>query len=95
MAVLDRPYTLVYRSLRQRSRDGRWPAPEDPLPDDVMAMTWALVCCDVDDGVRVNLRLRLRTTRRWTIPFAAVLGGLVDEITVRVLFAGLRERLRS
>lgn len=102
VAVLDPPSTLVYRSLRQRSRGGRWPLSENPIPPDTLVVSWALVATDmgtdkgdVADGVRLHLRLRARTTRRWTAPAAILLGGLVDELTVRLLFAGLRERLSA
>ena len=43
--------------------------------------------------MRLHLRLRVRTTRSWTVPFARVLGGAMDALTVALLFAGLRERL--
>ena len=92
VAVLDPPGALVYRSLRQRSRGHRWPS-ADPPPADTLALTWALVSRDLDDGVRLHLRLRVRTTRSWTAPIARVAGGALDALTVGLLFAGLRERL--
>ena len=92
VAALDPPRALVYRSLRQRSRGHRWPV-DDPPPPDTLDLSWALVTRDVADGVRLHLRLRVRTTRSWTVPVARVAGGAVDALTVGLLFAGLRERL--
>jgi hypothetical protein len=92
VAVLDPPHSLVYRSLRQRSRGHRWPV-VDPPPADTLDLSWALVSGDVSEGVRLHLRLRVRTTRTWTIPVVRVAGGAMDALTVGLLFAGLRERL--
>lgn len=92
VAALEPPTTLVYRSLRERSRGHRWPLTEPPPPD-TLALTWALVATDVPDGVRLHLRLRARTTRAWTVAPARVVGGAFDALTVGWLFAGLRERL--
>ncbi len=93
VATLEPPHTLVFRSLRQRSRGHRWPLPESPVPPDALRLSWALVARDVPAGVRLHLRLRIRVARPVTAHLASVLGGVVDEITVRLLFAGLRERL--
>ncbi len=90
--ILEPPTTLVYRSLRERSRGHRWPLTEPP-PADTLALTWALVATDVPAGVRLHLRLRARTTRAWTVAPARVVGGAFDALTVGWLFAGLRERL--
>ena len=92
VAMLEPPRALVYRSLRQRSRGHRWPV-SDPPPADTLDLSWALVIHDVEDGVRLHLRLRVRTTRSWTVPFARVFGGAMDALTVGLLFGGLRERL--
>ena len=92
VALLDPPHALVYRSLRQRSRGHRWPV-ADPPPADTLDLSWALVSHDVGEGVRLHLRLRVRTTRGWTVPVARFAGGAIDALTVRLLFAGLRERL--
>ena len=92
VVVMRPPTALVYRSLRQRSRGHRWPV-DDPPPPDTLALTWALAATDVPDGVRLHLRLRVRTTRPRTALPARILGGAVDALTVGWLFAGLRERL--
>ena len=92
VALLDPPHALVYRSLRQRSRGHRWPV-VDPPPADTLELSWALVSHDVSEGVRLHLRLRVCTTRGWTVPVARFAGGAMDALTVGLLFAGLRERL--
>ena len=92
VATLDPPHSLVYQSLRQRSRGHRWPV-VDPPPADTLDLSWALVCRDLSEGVRLHLRLRVRPTRTWTVPVARVAGGARDALTVGLLFAGLRERL--
>ena len=92
VASLEPPHALVYRSLRQRSRRHRWPV-EDPPPPDTLDLTWALVSRDVATGVRLHLRLRVRTTRAWTAPLARIGGGAMDALTVGLLVAGLRARL--
>ena len=105
--VVDPPYALVWSSLRQRTRGHRWPPGDrgpsdwaaDDLPDDVLALSWALVlrpelpARPPLPGTRLHLRLRLRSRSRLE-PVWRVLGGTVDEFTVRLLFAGLRERVR-
>lgn len=93
LAVLQPPRALVYRSLRQRSRNWTWPEAEDPMPSDVLALSWALVLSKVDESSsRLHLRLRIHTLRERSP--AMLLGGLFDWVTVALLFAGLRERLR-
>ena len=92
VARLDPPHVLVYRSLRQRSRSHRWPE-LDPPPPDTLDLSWALVCHDMSEGVRLHLRLRVRTTRSRTVPVARFAGGAIDALTVGLLFAGLHERL--
>ncbi|MBA3278696.1 MAG: hypothetical protein H0U22_08260 [Geodermatophilaceae bacterium] len=92
VAVVEVEHALVYLSLRQKSRNWTWPDRTDPLPDDVLALSWALVLSPVDDvHTRLHLRLRMRRAReRSPLMF---LGGLFDWVTVALLFAGLRERV--
>ncbi len=85
---------LVYLSLRQKSRNWMWPERTDPLPDDVLAFSWALVLRPIDQAhARLHLRLRMRTAREHSP--AMFFGGIFDWLTVALLFAGLRERLRE
>ena len=45
-------------------------------------------------GTRLHLRLRINQVGRRAPWLVARIGGLIDEATVRPLFAGLAERLR-
>ncbi len=98
--VVDPPRTLVWSSLRQRSRGHRWPDGDiDPwapdLPDDVLALSWALVLRPVGaDSARLQLRLRARSRSRLK-PLWQAAGGAFDWLTVRLLLAGLRDRLAA
>ena len=84
VAVLDPPHALVHRSTRDR-RGGR-----DPIE-----LSWALVLTPTPDGgTRLHLRLRISELGRRAPGLVATVGGLVDEATVRPMFAGLAERLR-
>ncbi|MBA3339119.1 MAG: hypothetical protein H0T54_05130 [Geodermatophilaceae bacterium] len=94
VAIVEPEHALVYRSLRQKSRNWMWPEREDPLPDDVLALSWALVVTPVDQArSRLHLRLRMRTARERSP--AMFFGGLLDWVTVALLFTGLRERLAA
>lgn len=99
--VVDPPHALVWSSLRQRSGGHRWPqgdpGPADwsaeDLPADLLALSWALVLRPVGRmQARLHLRLRMRSRSRLE-PVWKVAGGAVDDMTVRLLFRGLRERL--
>jgi len=92
VALIEPERALVYLSLRQRSRNWQWPGRDDPIPDDVLAFSWALVLDPVDERhCRLHLRLRMRTASAQS-PMM-FFGGLFDWVTVALLFAGLRERL--
>jgi hypothetical protein len=57
-------------------------------------LSWALVLRPATGGTtRMHLRLRLAPVRRRRLVRAG--GGLLDELTVAALAAGLRERLRD
>lgn len=58
-----------------------------------LVASWALIAEDVSGGVRLHLRFRARPGRAWTVPLVNTVGELFDWATVRLLFAGLRERL--
>ena len=93
VALVEPERALVYLSMRQKSRNWQWPTVDGPMPDDVLAFSWALVLDPVDEThSRLHLRLRMRTSREHS-PLMFV-GGLFDWVTVALLFAGLRERLR-
>ena len=57
-------------------------------------LTWCLrLWPEGDGGTRLHLRLRMAPVRHQVL--AARLGGLVDQLTVMGLAAGLRERVRA
>jgi hypothetical protein len=83
VVTVDPPRALVHRSVRPR-RDG------EPLD-----LSWALVLSPAPDGrSRLHLRLRISELGHRAPALVAALGGLLDEATVRPMFAGLAERLR-
>jgi hypothetical protein len=93
---LRAPEVLVYLTMRQRSTGWRWPAESESLPDDVLALSWALVLSDLG-GSRTRLHVRLRGRRGAGLRLMRVAGpaiGLVDYLTIVAMFAGLKERLR-
>ena len=82
VAVLDPPRALVHRSTRPR-RHG------DPL-----RLSWAVVLSPRPGGrTRIQLRLRISELGHRAPAVITTVGGLMDEATVRPMFAGLRERL--
>jgi hypothetical protein len=96
VASLDPARSLVYLSRRDRTHGWGWPTADAPATD-VMAFSWALVIEPVDDSSsRLHIRLRGGFGRRRPLrPLVAAFGGLLDYVTIVLLFAGLRERLAS
>jgi len=92
--TLEPPRALVYLSLRDRANGWRWPSVAEP-PSGVVAFSWALVLDEIDaERCRLHIRLRGRLGKKRPLrPFVATLGGLLDYLTVIVLFAGLKERV--
>jgi hypothetical protein len=98
-AVVDPPHALVYLSARDRDNGHRWPADGPPYGPSVLVASWALVLSkatapDGSAGSRLQLRLRVNKIGKRAPWLVATLGGLMDEATVRPMFAGLRERVR-
>ncbi|HMK93710.1 MAG TPA: hypothetical protein VK576_12000 [Thermoleophilia bacterium] len=93
------PDLLVFRSLRQRSIGWRWPARGTYVgrrPVDSVELSWALVLVDLGDGTsRLHARLRGAAGWRHVPAFALAVGCLLESAAVDLLFAGLRERLRT
>ena len=57
-------------------------------------MSWALVLTPVPGSrTRLHLRLRISELGHRAPALITTVGGLMDEATVRPMFAGLRERL--
>jgi len=71
----------------------RGAADSDPGSSRPLALSWALVLRPVGPGTRLHLRLRMRITTRFPAAVQAI-GGFVDYLTIALLFAGLRQRLR-
>lgn len=83
VVTVDPPRAIVHRSTRERQ--GREP----------LELSWALVLSPLPDGhTRLHLRLRISSLGLRAPQLVATLGGLIDEATVRPMFAGLRERVR-
>jgi len=83
VAVLDPPRALVYRSTRTRKQG------------EPMELSWALVLTARHGGEsRLHLRLRVSELGRRAPALVTAFGELMDEATVRPMFAGLRERVR-
>jgi hypothetical protein len=91
---LDPPRALVYLSLRDWGRNWTWPTDNRP-PSEVMAFSWALVLDEIDaERCRLHIRLRGRFGKRgWLRPLLVPLGGLIDYLTITVMFAGLKQRV--
>lgn len=84
VAVLDPPHALVHRSTRPRRHGG------------TLEVSWALVLTPVPGGrTRLQLRLRISELGHRAPALIRTVGGLMDEATVRPMFAGLRERMWS
>ncbi|MBN9100154.1 MULTISPECIES: SRPBCC family protein [unclassified Pseudonocardia] len=82
VVVLDAPRALVHRSTRPRRHGG------------TLQVSWALVLTPVPGGrTRLHLRLRISELGHRAPALITAVGGLMDEATVRPMFAGLRERL--
>jgi hypothetical protein len=97
--IVDPPRALVYLTARDRENGYRWPESGPPYPDSVLVASWALVLSpaaarDCAAGTRLHVRLRINQVGKRAPWLAARIGGLIDEATVRPLFAGLAERLR-
>lgn len=91
--LLDPPHALVHHSLRQRSNGWRWPEPDMPRPPDCFEFSWALALRPVPgDRSRLHIRLRAAATQGRMSPLLELGGGLVDYLTVELLFRGLEER---
>ena len=95
--VLDPPRTLVQYSVREPSAGWTWPEIDDPVPDGAMALTWVHILEPLPAGrTRLHVRLRATTPGRTNMrgPMG-IMGGLVDWLTIALLFRGLQERVRQ
>jgi hypothetical protein len=85
---IDAPHALVYRSIRPHK-------PRSGLARPDLVLSWVLVLDDLPDG-RSRLRIRLRTNQiGQRFPRATeTMAETIERVTVALLFAGLRERVR-
>jgi hypothetical protein len=100
VAVIDPPRALVYLTARDRANGHRWPGSGPPFPAQALVASWALVLSeatapDGSPGSRLQLRLRVSKVGKRAPWLIAFFGGLMDEATVRPMFAGLAERVRQ
>jgi hypothetical protein len=100
VALIDPPRALVYLTARDRANGHRWPAAGPPFPPEALVASWALVLSetqarDGSPGSRLQLRLRVSKVGKRAPWLIAFFGGLMDEATVRPMFAGLTERVRQ
>ena len=97
VALVEPPRLLVYRSLRGWPEGGDWPAPGERLPARTLALSWAIVLEEPVQGkTRVHFRLRARRGQSIKASRAlTVLGDQFDRVTIELMLAGLRERLRD
>lgn len=82
VAEIRPPHALVYVSERARGSG-------EPL-----RFSWTHALTPAGSGTRLHLRLRINRVGRRAPSLVAALAGLMDEATVRPMFAGLAERVR-
>jgi hypothetical protein len=96
VVTLRPPRALVYLSMRDPAADWGWPEPEEPLPDGALTFSWAMILDELDRGrCRLLVRLRMKRVGQRTSPLFRAFAGLVDYVTIALMAAGLRERLRG
>ena len=88
------PDTIVYLSARSPSANWTWPDPQKPFPADVFQFSWALILQEIDPvHCRFYIRFRAKGKPSRLTWLIFPLAGLVDYLTIVLMFAGLRERL--
>lgn len=77
--------SVQYRGITEPDRTNR----------KVSNYTWVLVLnTHKDNQTRLHIRLRITLKRKLTIIPVRIAGGFIDYLTIVILFAGLRERLK-
>jgi hypothetical protein len=85
---IDAPNALVYQSIRARKPRGGVARPD-------LMLSWAFVLEDLPNGwSRLRIRLRTNQIGRRFPRAAELMTDTIDRLTVALLFAGLRERVR-
>lgn len=94
VAMMEPPCALVYLSLRDPSSGWGWPASDAMLNTGIFGFSWALLLENTGAG-KCRLYIRLRAKRQGTHFSRSMFlfGGTVDYITIKLMFAGLKERL--
>ena len=88
------PHTMVYLSMRSPSDNWSWPDPQKPLPADMFQFSWALMLQELGPGqCRLHIRFRAKGKPSRLTWLVFPLAGLVDYLTIVLMFAGLRKRL--
>ena len=95
---MEPPHVLVYLSLRDPSANWTWPVDEHALPKNAFAFSWSLMLDELgNDRCRLQIRFRGGQHGKTMSPLFHVLfyvlGGLIDYLTLILMFAGLRERV--
>ena len=87
---------LVYLSIRQPSANWTWPQPEIPSPTNVLALSWMLLLEETVPGQsRFYIRLRGKRQGQRASLGLFLIAGWIDYLTIALLFAGLKQRLRD
>lgn len=93
---VEPPYVLVYLSLRDPSANWTWPKDQNALPRNTFAFSWSFMLDDLGkDQCRLQIRFRGERHGKAMSPLFTLLGGLIDYLTIFLMFSGLRERLRE
>lgn len=92
---MEPPHVLVYLSLRDPPANWAWPKDETALPKEAFAFSWTFILDDLGNNrCRLQIRFRGQTQGKTVSPLFYLFGGLIDYLTIVLMFAGLRERLR-
>jgi hypothetical protein len=93
---IEPPNVLVYLSLRDPSANWGWPSNENALPKDAFAFSWSFMLEELESN-RCRLQIRFRGQQKGNAVSRLfyLFGGLIDYLTIALMFAGLRERLQE
>jgi hypothetical protein len=93
---LEPPHILVYLSLRDPAANWGWPSDENSWPPDTFAFSWSFLLEEIrNHQCRLQIRFRGQRQGEPISRLFSLFGGLIDYVTIVLMFAGLRERLRA
>jgi hypothetical protein len=93
---IEPPNVLVYLSLRDPSANWTWPKDENALPPNALAFSWSFLLDDLENNrCKLQIRFRGQLQGKTISPLFYLFGGLIDYLTIVLMFAGLRERLQE